>query len=137
MYNVHLLFVFFQAEDGIRDRDVTGVQTCALPIFLLLTSRISSGHIWGNRNCSRRAAAWSATNRTALSSVGIRIDFRPIFLPSSSKTSTDFPAFPLSTLHTNLPLQYREKNPGVCESQATRWTGMPKRPRLRRMPRAP
>src|SRR5437773_11343447 len=26
-------FFFFQAEDGIRDRDVTGVQTCALPIF--------------------------------------------------------------------------------------------------------
>ena len=26
------LFFFFQAEDGIRDRLVTGVQTCALPI---------------------------------------------------------------------------------------------------------
>src|SRR5699024_10484851 len=26
---------FFQAEDGIRDRNVTGVQTCALPIYLL------------------------------------------------------------------------------------------------------
>src|SRR6266540_4778266 len=26
-------FFFFQAEDGIRDRDVTGVQTCALPIY--------------------------------------------------------------------------------------------------------
>src|SRR5207248_5973108 len=26
---------FFQAEDGIRDRTVTGVQTCALPIFTL------------------------------------------------------------------------------------------------------
>src|SRR5699024_12043886 len=26
---------FFQAEDGIRDRNVTGVQTCALPISLL------------------------------------------------------------------------------------------------------
>ena len=25
-------FFFFQAEDGIRDYDVTGVQTCALPI---------------------------------------------------------------------------------------------------------
>src|SRR5207248_4125887 len=25
-------FFFFQAEDGIRDRTVTGVQTCALPI---------------------------------------------------------------------------------------------------------
>src|SRR6266498_879516 len=28
-----MLSFFFQAEDGIRDADVTGVQTCALPIF--------------------------------------------------------------------------------------------------------
>src|SRR5437762_5267510 len=27
------IFFFFQAEDGIRDTSVTGVQTCALPIF--------------------------------------------------------------------------------------------------------
>src|SRR6266850_3025317 len=27
-----VLFFFFQAEDGIRDYKVTGVQTCALPI---------------------------------------------------------------------------------------------------------
>src|SRR5699024_11961993 len=27
-----MIFFFFQAEDGIRDRNVTGVQTCALPI---------------------------------------------------------------------------------------------------------
>src|SRR5207248_8773903 len=27
-------FFFFQAEDGIRDRTVTGVQTCALPISI-------------------------------------------------------------------------------------------------------
>src|SRR5699024_11501284 len=27
-----VLCFFFQAEDGIRDRNVTGVQTCALPI---------------------------------------------------------------------------------------------------------
>src|SRR6266853_6838645 len=27
------LFFFFQAEDGIRDLTVTGVQTCALPIW--------------------------------------------------------------------------------------------------------
>src|SRR5689334_24690982 len=27
-----MLFFFFQAEDGIRDGTVTGVQTCALPI---------------------------------------------------------------------------------------------------------
>src|SRR5258708_36371255 len=28
-----MVFFFFQAEDGIRDDLVTGVQTCALPIF--------------------------------------------------------------------------------------------------------
>src|SRR5438034_7633850 len=28
-----LFFFFFQAEDGIRDHCVTGVQTCALPIY--------------------------------------------------------------------------------------------------------
>src|SRR6266704_4196488 len=28
-----ILCFFFQAEDGIRDRNVTGVQTCALPIL--------------------------------------------------------------------------------------------------------
>src|SRR2546430_12538307 len=28
-----MLLFFFQAEDGIRDLTVTGVQTCALPIF--------------------------------------------------------------------------------------------------------
>src|SRR6266699_7321989 len=38
----HVLFFFFQAEDGIRDADVTGVQTCALPI---LRARQSRGHI--------------------------------------------------------------------------------------------
>src|SRR3712207_8252029 len=30
---VGIFFFFFQAEDGIRDIGVTGVQTCALPIF--------------------------------------------------------------------------------------------------------
>src|SRR3712207_8394619 len=34
MYIVSLFF-FFQAEDGIRDIGVTGVQTCALPILLV------------------------------------------------------------------------------------------------------
>src|SRR5207245_7665576 len=33
-YFAVLFFFFFQAEDGIRDATVTGVQTCALPILL-------------------------------------------------------------------------------------------------------
>src|SRR2546426_3712073 len=32
-------FFFFQAEDGIRDYKVTGVQTCALPILVFLDTR--------------------------------------------------------------------------------------------------
>src|SRR5207249_8018871 len=38
-------FFFFQAEDGIRDRNVTGVQTCALPISATLRERAESGRI--------------------------------------------------------------------------------------------
>src|SRR5436305_9097313 len=34
------MFFFFQAEDGIRDADVTGVQTCALPIYLFVDERV-------------------------------------------------------------------------------------------------
>ena len=43
-----MVFFFFQAEDGIRDHCVTGVQTCALPICTIggesstTDSRISS-----------------------------------------------------------------------------------------------
>src|SRR6266436_5935882 len=33
MWRCSLSFFFFQAEDGIRDVAVTGVQTCALPIW--------------------------------------------------------------------------------------------------------
>src|SRR5256885_16939743 len=40
-------FFFFQAEDGIRDYKVTGVQTCALPI----STRTAGWRRWG---CSTR-----------------------------------------------------------------------------------
>src|SRR5690348_17907485 len=39
------LFFFFQAEDGIRDGRVTGVQTCALPIYLILAERKIMAHM--------------------------------------------------------------------------------------------
>src|SRR5229473_5828444 len=40
MYKL-LFFFFFQAEDGIRDKLVTGVQTCALPISTSAASDLS------------------------------------------------------------------------------------------------
>src|SRR5689334_16430410 len=44
---VYLFFFFFQAEDGIRDGTVTGVQTCALPISWD-TSRTAGGSSGGS-----------------------------------------------------------------------------------------
>src|SRR5690554_6011505 len=47
------MIFFFQAEDGIRDADVTGVQTCALPIFDLSSV---TRNIAGPSNPHRRVA---------------------------------------------------------------------------------
>src|SRR3712207_7557281 len=38
-----IFFFFFQAEDGIRDIGVTGVQTCALPIYAHLQLQVGDG----------------------------------------------------------------------------------------------
>src|SRR5439155_7735709 len=48
-------FFFFQAEDGIRDGHVTGVQTCALPIFKV--------HFDAARSC--RSTKWTLMRRSA------------------------------------------------------------------------
>src|SRR5207248_2905734 len=45
---------FFQAEDGIRDRTVTGVQTCALPIYPAPGARVSSARRAGSRGSAQR-----------------------------------------------------------------------------------
>src|SRR5688572_32749063 len=45
-------FFFFQAEDGIRDLTVTGVQTCALPISRFASALASLPSILSNSDCS-------------------------------------------------------------------------------------
>src|SRR5260370_30460751 len=50
-----LCVFFFQAEDGIRDSSVTGVQTCALPIFLELNTR----HNGEAKGVHRRSPEWA------------------------------------------------------------------------------
>src|SRR3712207_7506994 len=68
-------FFFFQAEDGIRDIGVTGVQTCALPIWGATCdpkARFSSSSVIGaapasgagNVRAGRCAAAGSHTRKT-------------------------------------------------------------------------
>src|SRR5690606_40842860 len=39
LFSFFCCFFFFQAEDGIRDFHVTGVQTCALPIWRVLLTQ--------------------------------------------------------------------------------------------------
>src|SRR5256885_5370253 len=51
-YRFSNIFFFFQAEDGIRDYKVTGVQTCALPIYAdagteVVAGRSSGGDVLG------------------------------------------------------------------------------------------
>src|SRR5690349_22067741 len=65
------LFFFFQAEDGIRDLYVTGVQTCALPILCLQRSerRLVSGQsrrMASTRllTCQRRSSAAMALSES-------------------------------------------------------------------------
>src|SRR2546430_7401359 len=60
-----LYFFFFQAEDGIRDLTVTGVQTCALPICFI-PHRPSTRSLGpsdsapsnANSSCSAPASKW-------------------------------------------------------------------------------
>src|SRR5260370_25868200 len=49
-------FFFFQAEDGIRDSSVTGVQTCALPISMIICRRLMKIR---PRHCPSRAFSMS------------------------------------------------------------------------------
>src|SRR5205823_10996195 len=57
-------FFFFQAEDGIRDKLVTGVQTCALPISLAIGTNPGGGTLAGT---TTRQASSGVANFSGLS----------------------------------------------------------------------
>src|SRR5690349_19631186 len=65
-------FFFFQAEDGIRDLYVTGVQTCALPIFS------------GPSTSAATSSAPSAARARALSEFTSRVKARAVKGPALS-----------------------------------------------------
>src|SRR5437762_4367535 len=56
--SVRVSFFFFQAEDGIRDTSVTGVQTCALPIYSAGNPAIA---YWDYTRGALRVAQWMGT----------------------------------------------------------------------------
>src|SRR2546429_2837647 len=67
MYD-YLCFFFFQAEDGIRDVAVTGVQTCALPIFRRLRANSAIPRPRVPRTPFRRSCAVESAKKAISSS---------------------------------------------------------------------
>src|SRR5699024_11255465 len=62
-----VVLFFFQAEDGIRYRNVTGVQTCALPIW----SPYAARHAWNGWGSNYRCQPASAqTNNLGTKALG-------------------------------------------------------------------
>src|SRR5256885_10376260 len=74
----HCTLFFFQAEDGIRDYKVTGVQTCALPICIL----IILGHPSASSLCAGLADAYAQGARDSGAEVRLlrlgELDFDPL-----------------------------------------------------------
>src|SRR3990170_7551181 len=98
MCSILFFFFFFQAEDGIRDDLVTGVQTCALPIFR--TGQQETPPFlgrpvpwvfgkWSGDRAMRRPLA-PRRYRIALSSFSVRIIMVPCFSPQSGQVEYRF-----------------------------------------------
>src|SRR5690625_7194330 len=91
-----VLFFFFQAEDGIRDGHVTGVQTCALPISAEPGAEVRAAladlrtlvtddaeRTWLERAVGSDAAAWEAEVGQEHDHTGLRAEanifrYRPV-----------------------------------------------------------
>src|SRR5207245_8129312 len=80
-----LIFVFFfQAEDGIRDATVTGVQTCALPISSASCCR------W----CDGSTACWGYGRRSGARSARAAAEWRRDGTPCVRRRRAPHPARP-------------------------------------------
>src|SRR2546430_7894892 len=101
-WRIWFLF-FFQAEDGIRDLTVTGVQTCALPICVTLSriswrvlrfSPTSSGKaaFWNTVMCGQIAYDWNTMpkpRRLGMTKIPFRSEERRVGEESRSRWSPD------------------------------------------------
>src|SRR2546425_3619644 len=76
---LYVFFFFFQAEDGIRDKLVTGVQTCALPISVRL-AMVRSVMPWP----IKLRAASSPASPAPITSVRCSLKSWKIFFASST-----------------------------------------------------
>src|SRR5215204_6863662 len=93
-------FFFFQAEDGIRDHCVTGVQTCALPIS-------------ARRPSTMRSRAAASIPLVGFGAYGVRSEERRVGKECRSRWSP---------YHSKTKNRLRAKAPRVTQKQARRGT---------------
>src|SRR3989475_11470329 len=78
---IYVLFFFFQAEDGIRDLTVTGVQTCALPIcrylhnglFMATTVATAGRAVVGESNWLKALTNWIRNHKQAAAYLAVAL----------------------------------------------------------------
>src|SRR2546430_12504950 len=116
MINYVVCFFFFQAEDGIRDLTVTGVQTCALPISIPAAApeaRVLRSLQPGlGQRARHRAPARRDRKSTRLNSSHSQISYAVFCLKKNHSTSTSSrtPPYARRSLRTSPPT--RRQTPG-------------------------
>src|SRR5699024_11590923 len=82
-------FFFFQAEDGIRDRNVTGVQTCALPIWIyikLVRTFLNTIHrAYTDTLCRFLRTTWIQNYKSHLCSTSLNMKTNSLFQRSEER----------------------------------------------------
>src|SRR5438034_7976310 len=90
----YYFFFFFQAEDGIRDHCVTGVQTCALPIYhvalsIVGTDRTPDNGYFRAKVAQEKLIETSRIPYTIIHSTQFRSEERRVGKECRSRWSTD------------------------------------------------
>src|SRR5437667_1557368 len=94
-------FFFFQAEDGIRDRDVTGVQTCGLPISHALDESRNQFEFSFPADCRRHVGVSNSEQGYGFAVVSLA-NARPMRLKPSANIS----------VFTPIPMRSEERRVG-------------------------
>src|SRR2546423_3253794 len=85
-----MCFFFFQAEDGIRDKLVTGVQTCALPISSTPRRRVSASSLVAILMGSKSDWDTMRTASDVLKSFSVAHESHVMSAHRTPKLATDF-----------------------------------------------
>src|SRR5258708_5994862 len=112
VYNILLFFFFFQAEDGIRDDLVTGVQTCALPIW---KGRASLLFLWLVATTTPGPPANSSDLLPAVPARSIAVRLASLLRPFQPPPGNNRHASPVATLapraQPTVPARIRAASP--------------------------